>query len=80
MPRLFHASTCASATPRLRGDGGIRGLVQVDDPVPDVLLQRALQGRVAARDRGVVAGADLLGGVGGGVNGQGRAMINPKKI
>ena len=44
---------------------GVRWLIKVNNPVPDVLLQRALQRRVAARDGGVVAGADLLGGLGG---------------
>jgi hypothetical protein len=37
----------------------VRGFVQVDDAVADVLLQRALQRGVAARNGGVVPGANL---------------------
>ena len=49
---------------------GVRWLIKVNNPVPDVLLQRALQRRVAARDGGVVAGG--AGGAGGGVVGGGQ--------
>lgn len=55
---LFHLKNAADPGDHLVG-GGVRGLIKIDDTIANVVIERALQGRVAIGQRSVVASAHV---------------------